>query len=236
MTNAPEDASLAIVGWEEGGAGLIHSWVGMPVACFVHDEDAPPSVDPAIALRGREARRFDIPRDGRFKGLPLVCAADWPARLRAAGIEHVLVTLSDEHRRHAALARARAAGLTLVSAIHPSVTILAEAILGENVIAHARSIIGYRAEVGAGAVLNTGAQIDHHTVLHECCTLDPGVVCAGGVVVEAFAHVHTGAILTKRVRIGSGAVVAAGAVVVRDVEAGMRVMGVPARAAASRPL
>ena len=226
-------ASLAIVGWEEGHAGQIDSWIaaatGLTVACFVHDDDAPPALDEAEVLRGREASRFDFPRAGCFKGRELVCARDWPAALRARGIERALVTLSDERRRHAAIERAQAAGLTLIGALHPSVTVLPDAVLAENVIAHAGAIVGYRSELRAGVILNTGAQVDHHAVLHECCTLDPGVACAGGVVVEAYAHVNPGAILTKRVRIGNGAVVAAGAVVVRNVPAAARVMGVPAR-------
>jgi sugar O-acyltransferase (sialic acid O-acetyltransferase NeuD family) len=225
---------LAIVGWEEGHAGQIHSWIGkaraMHVSVFIHDEDQPPALDPAVVMNGREASQFDFPRDGRFKGVPLVCARGWPERVRALGIAHVLVTHGDERRRFTAIAAARAAGLTLVNAIHPSATILADAILGDNVILHARALIGYRAEVEAGAILNTGAQIDHHTVLRSCCTLDPGVICAGGVVIERFAHVGPGAVVTKRVRIGSGAEVAAGAVVLADVPAETRVMGVPARA------
>ena len=230
MTGAP---LLAIVGWEEGHAGQIHSWIeaatGVHVACFVHDDDVPPQLDPDAVLRGREAAQFDFPRDGRFKGVPLVSASDWPARVRSMGIGLVLIALSDARRRHAAIAAGRAGGLTLVNAIHPSATVLPDAVVGDNVIAHARVVIGYRAEVRSGTILNTGTQIDHHSVLHECCTLDPAVVCAGGVVVESFAHVHTGAILTKRVRIGSGAIVAAGSVVLEDVAPGARVMGVPAR-------
>jgi serine O-acetyltransferase len=224
---------LAIIGWEEGSAGHVHSWIedarDVSVAAFVHPDDTPPQLDPAVVLAGRAASRFDFPHDGRFKGVPLVAATDWPARLREQGIGLALITISDERARHAAIATAQRGGIELICALHPSAVLLPEARLGANVIAHARAVIGYRAEIGDGVILNTGAQVDHHSVLRACSTLDPGVILAGGVLVEAYAHLHPGAIVAKRRRIGCDAVVAAGAVVVRDVPDGVRVMGVPAR-------
>jgi serine acetyltransferase len=50
------------------------------------------------------------------------------------------------------------------------------------------------------------------------------------VAVGERAHVGIGAVVIERIEIGSGALVAAGAVVVRDVPPGGRVAGVPARA------
>ena len=100
---------LAIVGWEEGHAGQIHSWIFLPVACFVHDEDTPPDVDPVAARAGRAAATFDVPDNGQFKGLPLVCAADWPA-LAGDGDRARPGHAVRRRRRFAALERARAAG------------------------------------------------------------------------------------------------------------------------------
>ena len=224
---------LAIVGWEEGHAGQIHSWIeellNVVVVAFIHDEDEMPAPDRATVMHGRAASQFDFPQGGRFKGVHMLAAHDWPAHVWASGVRHVLVTNGDERQRLANITAARAAGLELVNALHPSAIVLADAIIGENVIAHAGAIIGYRAEIGDGVIFNTGAQADHHTVLHACCTLDPGVLCAGGVVIESFAHLNPGAIVAKRVRIGEGAIVAAGAVVMNDVAPGVRVMGTPAR-------
>ena len=58
--------------------------------------------------------------------------------------------------------------------------------------------------------------------------LDPAVTTAGNVVVEQFACVHMGARVINNKRIGEGAIVVAGAVVIRDVQAGEMVGRVPA--------
>ena len=57
----------------------------------------------------------------------------------------------------------------------------------------------------------------------------PGVVTGGNVTVGERARLHTGAIVKNRLRIGSDAVVGAGAVIIRDVPASTVVVGVPGR-------
>jgi serine O-acetyltransferase len=110
---------MAIVGWEEGNAGQIHSWIeaalDVRVACFVHPEDALPELDPANVLAGREASQFDFPREGKFRGVPLVVTSGWPKALLSAGISHVLVTLGSERERKGAIDAARRSGLTLLT-------------------------------------------------------------------------------------------------------------------------
>jgi serine O-acetyltransferase len=229
---------VAIVGWEEGSAGLVDSWAGaagLNVVCFVHPADRPPDVTRAAAMSDRDASQFAIPEQGQFKGRQLICAADWPQALHRAGIGAALVTHSDNHQRLREIERAQAAGIELASAIHPSALVLADALLAANVILHARSLVGYRAEIGLGTVLNSGAQVDHHCVLREACSLDPGVTLAGNVTVARFARLHTGAVVKNRIRIGLDATVGAGAVVIKDVAEGTTVVGNPARPIDQRP-
>jgi sugar O-acyltransferase (sialic acid O-acetyltransferase NeuD family) len=197
------------------------------VRAFVHPEDDQPEID-FVAVRNRPSQRFDYPADGTYKGRPLLCGRDWPELLRRRGIGMVIVTLSDKFRRLEEIARAREAGLEIPSAVHPSVVVLPDAILGSSLVVHARAVIGYRAELGDGVIVGIGVQLDHHNVIREGVTLDPAAVTAGNVLIERCAHVHTGASIINRVTIGAEAVVAAGAVVIRDVAPRTLVAGVPA--------
>jgi sugar O-acyltransferase (sialic acid O-acetyltransferase NeuD family) len=231
-TFAEEGLQIAIVGWEEGSAGQIHSWAshaGFVVRCFVHPEDTPPQVTFESATRDRDCTQFAFPHGGRFKDCPLICTADWPAQLAEAGVNNVIVTISDNELRLAEIEKALQSGLTLISVKHPTVTILPDAIIGSNVILHARCVIGYRAEIGDGVIVNTGAQVDHHCVLRVGCRLDPGVILSGNVTVGKCATLHSGAVVKHRIRIGERSVVGAGAVVIRDVTSATTVVGVPAK-------
>lgn len=228
-----KDNSLAIVGWDEGGAGQIDSWLEdhtpWKISCFVHPDDTPPQIDAERVRATRPVRNFSCPTDTSFKDRPLICAMNWEYELRRLGIRRALVLTGEARLRAEHLDRAREAGIELISAIHPSAMVMPDAVLAENVVLHARAFVGYRSEVQRGVVLNTGAQLDHHSLIEECATLDPGVITAGYVHIGRFARVHTGATVINKIRIGSAAVVGAGAVVIRDVPPHTTVVGVPAK-------
>lgn len=225
--------SVAILGYQDGSAGQVETWfeqaTGMHLACFVHPEDKPPDVDAAAENRRRVSQRTNFPARDSFKGRPLLTVVDWPSRLLTLGIRRVLPLLPNNRERLQAVVAARAHGLELVSAIHPSVLILSGAVIQPGVWINAGSIVGYNAEIAAGVLINTGVQIDHHNVLESCCQVDPGVVTAGNVTLRECCHVHTGTTIINRIEIGADAIVGAGAVVIRPVPPRCTVAGVPAR-------
>jgi len=232
MVNKPgvNENSIAVVGWHDGAAGQICSWLeetsAFRVACFINPDDTPLDIDPSKIKR--DVSQFDYPTQTTFKNRLLINASRWVERVKDLGITKALVTTDDCLKRHEQIQQARKAGLTLINAIHPTVTIMPEAKLEDNIILYPNTFIGYRAELQSG-VFVISAHLDHHNVMRGCVTIDPGVVFAGNVTIGAFSRVHTGAVIKNRIRVGEGSIVGAGAVVIRDVEDHVTVVGVPAK-------
>ncbi|EMO24374.1 acetyltransferase [Leptospira santarosai] len=221
--------NVAFIGWHEGSAGQVHSWFEAAgsgkVAFFIHPYDTYPEV----IKTPRAVANFSYPEDLTFKKTEFVCTANWPEFLIDKGITRVLVTLSDPRERWYEIEKAVKNGFEVVNAIHPSALFLNECILGQNVIIHAKCVIGYRAEIDDGVIINTGAQIDHHCKLQKAVTIDPAVVLAGNVLIEEYCILHTRSTVINKIVVGRNSVIAAGAVVVRNVEPNSLIMGVPGR-------
>ena len=224
---------VALVGHHDGSAGQIDTWfelaTGFEIVCFVIDHDSYSELDVEAQLRDRVCKTTEFPRNGLFRGRPLVVAVDWISAVRRMGVEKVICLDSDNLRRLAQVELVRGSELELVSAIHPSAQIHSDAKVAAGVWINAGSIVGYKAELEAGVILNTGVSVDHHNILESCCQLDPGVVSAGNVVFRRCSHVHTGATIINRVEIGVNAIVGAGAVVLKNVAPNCTVVGNPAR-------
>ncbi|MEP7225723.1 MAG: NeuD/PglB/VioB family sugar acetyltransferase [Gemmatimonadales bacterium] len=161
--------------------------------------------------------------------------------LRRLGDEDALETERDLHavlgfgaveprgRREEAVRRVTPLVRGWASVIHGAAWISPGAIIGEGTVIMAGAVIQTGARIGAHCVVNTGAIVEHDVVLGDFVQLAPRAALGGGVRVDAGAYIGMGATVRDHTRVRAGAVVGMGAVVVRDVAAGARVMGVPAR-------
>ena len=89
-------------------------------------------------------------------------------------------------------------------------------------------------KIGKGFHANIYSYIAHDCVIGDFVTFAPRVSCNGNVHIEDHAYIGTGAMLRqgtpdKPLIIGKGAIVGMGAVVTKDVPAGVTVVGNPAK-------
>jgi sugar O-acyltransferase (sialic acid O-acetyltransferase NeuD family) len=168
-----------------------------------------------------------------FADVPLLHGshfADWRKGVDVADIGFS-ITIGNPHGR----ARLRiadqleAAGLTPVTAVHPTAWIAASATVGIGCQVHAGAIIEVETVVQRHCIINTQASVDHECILEDAAEIGPGATLTGLIHVGTAAWVGAGATILPRLRIGPDAIVGAGAVVTQDVAGATKVAGVPAR-------
>jgi sugar O-acyltransferase (sialic acid O-acetyltransferase NeuD family) len=139
---------------------------------------------------------------------------------------HVVLAIGDNRARQRLAAGARCHFDTLV---HPTAWVHQTVTLGPGTVVFAGVVIQPGTRVGAHAIVNTAASIDHDCSIGDFAFVAPGARLAGGVTLEEGGFMGIGSAAIPGVRIGAWTVVGAGAAVVRDLPAGCTAVGVPAR-------
>lgn len=121
--------------------------------------------------------------------------------------------------------------------IEPGAIIRDKVEIGDNAVIMMGAVINIGSVIGEGTMIDMGAVLGGRATVGKHCHIGAGTVLAGvvepasatPVVIEDDVLIGANAVVLEGVRVGKGAVVAAGAVCVEDVPAGAVVAGVPAK-------
>lgn len=121
-----------------------------------------------------------------------------------------------------------------VTIVHPRAFISPTARLGRGVWIGPGAVVHTRAQVGDHGIVNSGAIVEHDCKVGFNAHIAPGAALGGRAEVLANSLVGLGARVLPSVRIGTGCIVGTGAAVIRHVDDGERVVGIPARVMTKR--
>ena len=152
-----------------------------------------------------------------------------PDDARIGDYRHFIVSVGDNLLRARLFKAGLARGLAPAVLIHPSAVISRSAVLGRGTMVLPLVSVGAGAVIGENCILNTACVIEHDSRVSNHVHISLGAILGGEVTVEAYAQVGMGAMVLSRLGVGSGSVLGAGAVAVRDVAAGWIVTGLPAQ-------
>ena len=155
--------------------------------------------------------------------------ADLPVLAATYGLYGAIVAIGDNVIRRRLGIRVKESGLQLINAIHPTVHLDSDVVVGEGNCFCQGVIIVAGTRIGSFVNIHTGATIDHDNIIEDGANLGPGVHTAGRVQIGRDAFLGTGTVVIPDCRIGEGVIAGAGTVIIDSVEPYSKIVGVPAR-------
>ena len=143
--------------------------------------------------------------------------------------DQLLMAIGDPKAKKKIFTELKEKGASFSQLIHPSAVVARTAILGEGVVVCPQAFVSSDARVGDLCAINGSASVGHDVNLGAFSTLSSHVDLTGWVQVAECAFFGSGARVLPKVKIGPGARIGAGAVVMRSVAADAVVYAPPAK-------
>lgn len=124
-------------------------------------------------------------------------------------------------------------GIKIIDIKAQNIVVLDEVQMGSGAILSAFVTLTSNIKIGKSFHANIYSYVAHDCVIGDFVTFAPAVKCNGNIVIEDHVYIGTGAIIkqgtvARPLVIGQGSTIAAGAVVTKNVPAGLTVFGNPA--------
>jgi len=168
-------------------------------------------------------------KGGEFAGLPILGRLAEAATLANLVFINGIASERTYGRKLAIVGGTGLEDARFVTLIHPGASVSRRVAIGHGTCIGPGCAISGNVEIGAHAWLGSHVVVGHDCVLGAGATIAPSATLAGGVTLGAQAYVGSGAVLRPGIKVGDGALIGMGTVVLRDVPAGMVVVGNPAR-------
>jgi UDP-perosamine 4-acetyltransferase len=167
-------------------------------------------------------------------GVEVVGTDERAAEFFAEGLRHAVVAIGRNDLRLRIGRRLQDIGYVCPPLIHPCAVISDYATIAKGIVVMPQAVINSHAAIGAFAIINTGAIVEHDCIIGEGAHIAPRSAIGGNVRIGVAAFLGLGASVRPGSVIGDGAVVGVGAVVIGDVAHSAIVFGAPARPRSER--
>lgn len=162
----------------------------------------------------------------QYQGLPVLGPLD---RIDDTACDGVIVAVGDNRARRQIFLRLRAAGLRLVSVVHPTAVVALDVEIGPSSYVGANAVIGPATTIGANTIVSGAGGLGHHNRVGDHVHVGPGVIAAGGVHIGDGVQIGLATNIVPGCVVGRWSVVGGGSFVARDIPEGVFALGNPAR-------
>ncbi|MBH1982960.1 MAG: acetyltransferase [Burkholderiales bacterium] len=162
-------------------------------------------------------------------GYPVLGGLEWLDQPHAAPV-HISVAVANCASRKKIVNAIETGGKAVfLQLVHPRAWVGNRVVIGEGTIICAGALVTTDIELGRHVIINIGATVGHDARIDDFVTVAPSVNVSGAVLVGPGCDLGTGSAIIQGKTIGAWSVVGAGAVVVKDVDPNVTVVGSPAK-------
>lgn len=111
----------------------------------------------------------------------------------------------------------KAAGGRLATLIASTAHVSKYAVVGEGSVIMHQAMVNADAKIGIGCIINTFANIEHDAVVGDYCHISTGAMVNGNCVVGEGTFLGSQSVMVNGVSVASGCVIAAGAMVRKNI-------------------
>lgn len=116
--------------------------------------------------------------------------------------------------------QARAKGYRLVTYVSSKAVIWPDAAIGESCFVYENVTLKPFARLGRDVIVEAGSVVGHHTQIQDHCFLGPHSVVLGECTVEPYSIIGANAVVREGVKVATGCIIGAGAVITRNTRPG----------------
>ena len=164
----------------------------------------------------------------RFSGLK-VAQLGTISDIASVDATHYVIAIGSSQDRQDISTRIQT-DLQAASLVHPSTTMGFGCTYGEGTVVLGGTRFGPKCTIGNHVCISHGVLVGHEAAIGDFSSVYPGAIVAGNVSLGKATTAGTGSTIIEKIFVHDTAYIAAGAVVIRDVQFGEKVLGVPARA------
>ena len=191
-------------------------------AAVVIDVARSSGFDPIAVLDGGKS-------ESTCNGVEVVGDDSRAADYLRSGVSDAIVALGDNKLRWTIGTRLRKLGFDFPQLVHPSAIISPSARIGAGTVVMPLVVINAGTTIGAFAIINSAAIIEHDCMIGDGAHIAPGTVLGGCVTVGELGFVGIGSAARPRSVIGDRTIIGAGSTVIGNVQSDTVALGTPAR-------
>lgn len=119
---------------------------------------------------------------------------------------------------------------SIINIISPNAVVLTpESICGRGIFVGFGAFIGSKVKLFDNNVVNTGALIEHHTIVKSHCNIGPNATINGICTIEEEVYFGSASVIIQTLSVASKTVIGAGTVIVKNIVESGTYVGVPAK-------